>query len=303
MEESALGAFDGWVSQVGPKANLLRRGLEVLNEHQVQRPPFSDNFKAQYLFLLKNSRASALPNPPDARNKKDWLERTESAILEWSGTVPREEVRAPPLVRAVVRDELRKAAMPYWELAALRKKEKAHQSGEPMNSSNARTWSGRALDSLELVASRPEVLDLCDLRATRLQVALALYEVENRKPARRLSQLVPRYLKELPIDPYSGQSFHYRVSKGEDLKWLWLGEGGEDDLPVYRVVHRDGQFLWFLVAQRGQGIIWSTGPDMRDDGATKQVPSGVLFPWFVTEDTWGPENADLIYLVPQWKNK
>ena len=51
------------------------------------------------------------------------------------------------------------------------------------------------------------------LRITQLQIALALYEVEQGRPAAKLDDLVPRYLPALPIDPYSGQSFNYRVAR------------------------------------------------------------------------------------------
>jgi hypothetical protein len=51
----------------------------------------------------------------------------------------------------------------------------------------------------------------------------------------------------------------------------------------------------FRTVPGGQGILWSTGPDMHDDGGTKQG---------LREDgTPTPEGTDLIYLVPQWKKR
>src|SRR5205807_9322079 len=81
----------------------------------------------------------------------------------------------------------------------------------------------------------------CRLHAARLTVALALYRLEQGKAAKSLQELVPKYLSELPTDPYSGQPFRYRVSAGEHIEGL-------------------GRVL------PGQGIVWSTGPDRTDHG-------------------------------------
>jgi hypothetical protein len=77
--------------------------------------------------------------------------------------------------------------------------------------------------------------------ASRLMLALAFYKREEGKPAARLDDLVPKYLPKLPLDPYSGEAFHYRVSAGENI--VLLGD-----------------------VRPGQGVLWSTGPDRRDHG-------------------------------------
>src|SRR5262249_15613542 len=120
----------------------------------------------------------------------------------------------------------------------------------------------------------------CRLRAARLIVALALYQVETGKPAGRLEDLVPRYLAALPADPFSGQPFHYRVSLGERIVWLpnhlVSSEGTEE-------VSKD--------VQPGQGVLWSVGPDGSDNGGKRRYNEKYF------DDIKG---LDLIFLVPQW---
>lgn len=91
----------------------------------------------------------------------------------------------------------------------------------------------------------------CQLDSTRLAAALALYQVREGKTAELLDDLKPRYLAELPIDPYSGQPFQYRLSKGEKIELL-RADGGQIDM---------------LHVQAGDVVLWSTGPDGMDDSA------------------------------------
>jgi hypothetical protein len=119
-----------------------------------------------------------------------------------------------------------------------------------------------------------DTLILCQVRAERLKTALALFQVEQGKPAARLEDLVPRYLSALPADPFSGQSFLYRVSQGERIT--------------------DRHVLKEVAA--GQGVLWSVGPDRNDNGGTiqdKGVPLSDV-------KTWSGKGLDLIFLVPRW---
>src|SRR5262249_19145008 len=84
-----------------------------------------------------------------------------------------------------------------------------------------------------------------------LAPARGLYQLQETKTARKLEEIVPKYLPELPVDPYSGQAFQYRISQGEDLDRAV--PGGIEKLRV----------------QPGQGILWSTGPDRVDHGGRK----------------------------------
>ena len=84
---------------------------------------------------------------------------------------------------------------------------------------------------LDAMANMPaqEAATRAEVRGTMLASALELYALENGAYPNSLEGLVPGYLTVLPEDPFSGQSFGYAPS--------------------------------------GSGyVLWSTGPDMRDDG-------------------------------------
>ena len=70
------------------------------------------------------------------------------------------------------------------------------------------------------------------------RLALALYQVENGKSAAQLDDLVPKYLSQLPVDPYSGQPFGYRIAREDEAL---PGAPGT----AVQTVHA------------GQGILWS----------------------------------------------
>jgi hypothetical protein len=123
-----------------------------------------------------------------------------------------------------------------------------------------------------------EAFNLALVRGLRLQVALALYRSrEGRLPA-TLQDLVPRYLPDVPADPFTGRSFRYRISAGE---WhplppdLW-GKPRKQRVPA------------------GQGIVWSVGLDCRDDGGKTQGSDRAWLPW----REWENLGADLLFFVP-----
>jgi hypothetical protein len=110
-----------------------------------------------------------------------------------------------------------------------------------------------------------------------LLLALALYQFEEGKPAPTLEVLVPRFLPGLPLDPYSGQPFHYRVSQGEKIE--------RRNSSLNRVEKIED-------VPAGQGILWSIGPDRKKDDGIKG---------FDSQYRLGPfRGGDLIFLVPQW---
>jgi hypothetical protein len=95
----------------------------------------------------------------------------------------------------------------------------------------------------------------------RLAVALALHRIETGKPAPDLRDLAPKYLPTgLPTDPYSGQSYRYRVGPNH-----------------------------------GESVVWSTGPDRVDHGGRNH--GGDIAD---DDVRWVAGNFDLIRRVPQW---
>jgi hypothetical protein len=108
------------------------------------------------------------------------------------------------------------------------------------------------------------------VESARQTIALGLYRLDEGKPAALLQDLVPRYLPTgLPLDPYSGQIFGYRIANEQRL------DGIGDILP-------------------GQAILWSTGPDRTDHGGRKH--GGRLRD---DEPQWSGGEFDLVTLVPR----
>jgi len=66
-----------------------------------------------------------------------------------------------------------------------------------------------SLDDTRVRACQENVL----LSATRLLAALKAYQQDNKKLPASLGELVPTYLSDMPLDPYSGQGFKYDPTK------------------------------------------------------------------------------------------
>jgi len=64
----------------------------------------------------------------------------------------------------------------------------------------------------------------------KIHAALLLYEDDTRKFPEKLKELVPKYLTELPIDPFSGKAFIYKKEQF-DVGWLLysVGPDGKDN--------------------------------------------------------------------------
>jgi hypothetical protein len=119
--------------------------------------------------------------------------------------------------------------------------------------------------------------------ACRLKVALGLYRLLENKSAQKLEDLVPKYLPQLPVDPYSGQAFRYRISQGEEL-----AIAGDEEFQGRK---GPGQGK----VQPGQGVLWGTGPDRMDHGGKKH---GGHLP--DDDPRWWSEGLDLIAVAPSW---
>jgi hypothetical protein len=288
VERLALRGLELWLTKVGPRPRLLRRALNVLTRHEAQIPPRSDSIKAEYLIFLNtfNDPAKWTDLTFGSGNSEGWVEKWEALLTTFSWQVPWERQRAFRVINFLeLSRELAEASTPYWKLFTLQENEEddveLNQTESPFDRAVVDPIYESRLRTGTFFVFRPEkeALALCRVRAARLQLALALYQSEKGKPARKLSDLVPRYLPTLPVDPFSGKSFRYRVSPGESMEWRAPeGEGP----PVFRKV------------RPGQGILWSTGPDLIDDGGKKQGLDAEQ-----DREIRFEEGCDLIFLLPR----
>jgi hypothetical protein len=162
------------------------------------------------------------------------------------------------------------------------------------------------LTSLEYKA-RVAISDLCSAycdnqvcrRAALLQVGLALYRLDHKKYPPHLADLVPQYLTQLPLDPYSNRPFIYQPD-GLDhpLQWRHSVEGvhqGERTEP-------HTPFFWSV----GPGDIRltlsnSTKYEPADENPPEQERQQKTEPvyGFRTDDSWWWADRVLVFLLPK----
>jgi hypothetical protein len=292
-EEGALEGLDRFLAAGKPDPALLRRVLDELNRHAAETPPPLDCLQTECFRaggLLDNPTAWAFVSPGPRQPGKvteRWLVHGIAISFE----TPWEAERKTRLWQLVWAGLFRAVETPPWQVPL------APEDPGPATESTRHILQGwlpaaegpgatltaarlaRLLDASWLSDERlycpVERLRTVATRArwrvdgVRLAVALALFRVETGQPAAKLDDLVPKYLPELPVDPYSGQAFRYRVSPGEHID----GAGN---------------------VRAGQGIVWSTGPDRVDHG-------GRLHGGWLPDDNpeWQSRALDLVTLVPQ----
>jgi hypothetical protein len=299
VETRTLDELDTSILQGKPAANLLRRVLDELNRHAAETPPPLDCLETECFRAegALNNAAGWSFYSGSRRIRERWLAGWIALSLE----APWEEQRAVRLWRAVWGGLFRAVKTPHWELP---------QTSTPITSDNETTrdilrgWlppaagAGTSITAQELarlldhswMSDERLFTAVVPLRmaatraqwrvdAHRLAVALQLYQIQEGKTAQHLKTLVPKYLSDVPTDPYSGELFRYRISGGEEVT-LIEQRGGRP----WQIAH---------VVSPGQAILWSSGPDRTDNGARKHAD-------LPDDDAgWGREGYDLITIVPR----
>jgi hypothetical protein len=304
VQSNALRGLERWLANGKHNAQSVHRALDELTRHEAEVPPPSEAVKAEYARF--RYQFDALPHElrPSGYSEME----LEMASASWA--TPWEQQRQLRLANALCAAALKRTEMDTWQMAAAAR-EAADRLGD--EGVYVRTARGCGLADLDgpgarltpaqwgrLLAHSPlfehlaflglqrsgesqhllqSAMSLCRLRALRIVLALVLHEAERHTPARELQDLVRRgYLSEVPIDPFSGQPFLYRVSQGERISWP--SETNE------------GEFRPREVAA-GQGVVWSVGPDGIDHGGAKQASP--RDGW--DSRKWARQNLDLIFLV------
>jgi hypothetical protein len=155
---------------------------------------------------------------------------------------------------------------------------------------------------LTLPPQPPERLQKLQEEVVRLATALRCFQAENGRPAKKLAELIPKYLSSIPLDPYDGRPLRYRLSAGEEIAWPpGYGEAmpAPPPKPIQRQLMNPDVALapasppppppTFRKVPPGQGILWSVGEDGADDGGHRQGGAGLVR---------NAPGEDLIFLVP-----
>jgi hypothetical protein len=268
LERDALAALEGWL-RGGPDAALVRKALAKLQAHERAVPPVTEAIQAEYLHARERlddplsafDQALGHWNRPGQRSAEGQIQ-----MLAWSHVLPWERLRMRRLLDALYAGRLHGAqesppdarlwvsSPPDWKSAAGSEGAQAEER-HVIFEFKLHSWLQVFAPQYPAGVLYPATLSRSRVAAAQLQVALVLYQLDHGKPAEGLADLVPEFLQSLPTDPFTGASFHYRVSAGEKLIWR---HAATDDERRYREI------------PAGEGVLWSPGPDGKDNGGTAQ---------------------------------
>jgi hypothetical protein len=295
LEAKGYDALDRWLT--APRSpELLRRALAKLDEHEQRIPPVSWSVKVEHARMYYLLARGELFQTATSSST------SEAEIVPVLEFAPWERSRHLRILNALTEAGFRVADLEPLRAAALL------DSWEPTDDDNgagrmalnrgltllddgdvgsaAEQW-GRLL-SRNRVASlyRVETLDQrvqegiaqARHRAAKLKIALLLYRQEHQgQPAPDLQTLVvQKILATVPLDPFDGRPFRYRLSDGRDVNWGMTHNSGPKPL--------------------AGGVLWSVGPDGIDNGGRN---AGHWQGWSDAR-RWQAQQLDAVFLVPSW---
>lgn len=214
MEGSVYKAIDRWLEKLGHQPEMLRMMLAAVHEHEQLDPYDPQSIQLAHQVVARNlilGPVRALPKYLDGtRPGTAWRENllndsspaadVETNLIAFAWTVPWEQER----LRRVI--GLGNTPGRWKEEAKLLEGAPAWMHLAPPDS--------RYFQSLE--SSRRLLLTV--RAATMLKLAVRLHEAETGKLPTKLTDLVPKYLPHVPVDPYDNKPFRYRVSAGESIE-------------------------------------------------------------------------------------
>ncbi len=241
LEYAALAVQARWLAQADRDREQLRAALRLLQRQEERRPGDWQVLAANYLAC----RNSLDREPTAAFGARGPLTHcTNQSVWRLAWQVPWERARQDRLGNLIYQVWLQQAKTPYWEVLAhqLRLREDYVRSGReswyaidrgfPPPTGPGADWSPDQWGQL-LQRAWPEALSgnyvgmpggLARLRGQVLTTALVLYQAELGKLPETLQALVPEYLARLPVDPFTGKSFEYRISAGETIFVSTVGD-------------------------------------------------------------------------------
>jgi hypothetical protein len=244
--EVACVGLEGWARVVREEGLLLRplRELQGQEEALSLLDPVRDQYRLHVQLPPSASAALYGEKPEDARWKRE--------LYHLACLAPWERERERRFRNRVYRDMAEVIQRPTWEEAP------------PQDRKGPRHPLDTAVESVEKLRMA-QCRSFCRLGALRLQLALAAYRARNGRPAERIEDLGADLLEKVPLDPYSGKPFGYRVSKGERIRIAevlqhWRGQLAVMDAFRWAPLPGAPAAPWMVVLP----VIWTTaaGPLM-----------------------------------------
>jgi hypothetical protein len=302
-EAVALAILERWLTEVGEQPALVRKALAALQAHERARPGAAETEHAGYLIARArlNNPIEALADSLGRQRMDEQRAEVKSRLflLGLALQTPWERERMRRMLNLVYTGRMEALRKSYPAvIGAVHQRRGNFTRGSGMLfdwfppeklALRADTIANVANHSWYYVFGFGEILRMiqneaastCKLAAVKLQLALVLHELDQGRAASTLDELVPRYLSDLPVDPFSGGGFHYRVSRGEKIIWHLVPKSGEESE---------------VMVPAGEGILWSTGPDRVDNGGVVRgnETSSSTSVWFGRPSDW-------IFRVPRAK--
>jgi len=246
MEATALCGLHLWLEKVGPDRQLLQDALTMLQRHESAVPDPAKAIKAQFLVESRRSPFSTGITPTDR-------------LLNMASRVPWEKERHDCILRAVFQARLREIRKPIYNnedwIKFLQQQMNydaldklmvglppAHGPGSNLGAEQWREWihqlrlrdySGLTGLPQQLIVESQQLM-----RGYQLVLAAALFQIDHDNPPAKLDDLVPAYLAGALPDPWSGEPFRYRISKGDE-----------------EILYRDIMRTWLRWLPPGQAVI------------------------------------------------
>jgi hypothetical protein len=279
VERILVKGLERWLDRLVGHLELAKEANEILHRHEVENPTDpADVAQVQYLMALNtfDQMIDILSRTPANNSDLESARlQSEAEVLRTAWQVPWERLRLMRFLRQFYEGDLTQNSDLLQKAPGILLMLRNGSDGWRMGASTSQ--------------------EQCQFRAVQLKIALRQYLAEHGKPATTLDVLVEKqYLPSIPLDPYDGKPFRYRLSLGEDIEWpddaarveRPLVPGGppaeppepEPAIPTRRV-------------PAGQGILWSVGPDKIDNGGRRQIQ--------VQRNRPQSDGEDMIFLVPQ----
>jgi hypothetical protein len=250
LEDAALYGLRSWLQPSGPDQERLRAAWALLQQHEAARPDPANALKAQYV-VYRDS-------PPQVYAGNILL----NSLLETAHDAPWEKERFRRIFNAIYFGQLREFRKPLWQNPGLKQSREISSRTRvtllmgmppddgPGASVSAQQWDDW-IDQLWLsgytsamrgfyppsLRNRSRQLDL---DTTALVIAVARFQAAHGRPPARLDDLVSAQLMAaLPLNPFNGQPFNYRISTGEVIE----GDYGP------------------ITLKPGQAVVWCKDPD------------------------------------------
>jgi len=232
VEGVLIGGLDRWLEKLHGRSDLIRQALALLSHHLDETAADSKDQELVQDLITQNTVEYPLPLldmylSAGNRGVDDPLIREETQWIATSWLVPWERARQARIVKVALEGDKNQRDLLFTRLA------------------------GPNSSILHLRRDFPTTpMQLATARAMQLKLALRWFQADTGKPAENLDELVPKYLPSIPLDPYDGEPFRYRLSRGEEIV---LPLEPNTALPPAAPLTRK--------IPPGQGVLWSADKD------------------------------------------